>query len=247
LLEDILYTAHSHSKAYFLSKGIRRKEKWIAWHTQYAVKAALTKANNQKRCKFYNDNRANNPAVIINTITRASTQITINNCTNLSPDNKNNHLNTSNISSQTPEIVDRTNRKRKDPAPSSQPNISSTKEYTDESDEDLADSDEEPTSNLSSSPGAPKRCQRIQLITGTFTLPKKKFARKRIYCVIGLEPHNAIGTDVPITQTITGPYTKKIYESDLKNNYIKLKTADLTTTATPAQTCVAHGGELGGG
>jgi hypothetical protein len=84
LLEDILYTAHSHSKAYFLSKGIRRKEKWIAWHTQYAAKAALIKANNHKRCKFYNDNRANNPAVI-NTITRASTQTTINNCTNLSP------------------------------------------------------------------------------------------------------------------------------------------------------------------
>ena len=146
------------------------------------------------------------------------------------------------MSSQTPEIADRTNRKRKDPAPSSQPNISSTKEYTDESNEDLTDSDEEPTSNLSSSPGAPKRCQRIQLITGTFTLPKKKFARKRIYCVIGLEPHNAIGTDVPITQTKTGPYTKKIYESNLKNNYIKLKTADLTITATPAQTCVARGG-----
>ena len=245
LLEDILYTAHSHSKAYFLSKGIRRKEKWIAWHTQYAAKAALIKANNHKRCKFYNDNRANNPTVI-NTITRASTQTTINNCTNLSPDNKNNHLNTSNMSSQTPEIADRTNRKRKDPAPSSQPNISSTKEYTDESNEDLTDSDEEPTSNLSSSPGAPKRCQRIQLITGTFTLPKKKFARKRIYCVIGLEPHNAIGTDVPITQTKTGPYTKKIYESDLKNNYIRLKTADLTTTATPAHTCAARGGEGGG-
>jgi len=45
------------------------------------------------------------------------------------------------MSSQTPEIADRTNRKRKDPAPSSQPDISTTKEHMDESDEDLADSD----------------------------------------------------------------------------------------------------------
>jgi hypothetical protein len=84
LLEDIIYTAHSHSKAYFLSKGIRRKDKWIAWHTQYAAQAALIKANNKNKRKFYEGNRANNPAVI-STIARASTQTTINNCTNLSP------------------------------------------------------------------------------------------------------------------------------------------------------------------
>jgi hypothetical protein len=63
LLEDILYTAHSHSKASFLSKGIRRiKEKWVAWHTQYAAKAALIKLNNNnKRSKFYANNRVQNP------------------------------------------------------------------------------------------------------------------------------------------------------------------------------------------
>jgi hypothetical protein len=184
---------------------------------------------------------------VINTVTRASTQTTINNCTNLSPDNRNNHLNTSNMSSQTHEIVDRT--KRKDPAPSSQPDISTTKEHMDESDEDLADSDmTNPLQILAPVLVLPKkRCQHVQLITGTFTLPKKKFARKHVYRVIGLEPHNAIGTDVPIKQTKTGPYTKKIYESNLKNNYIKLKTADLTITATPAQKRAWHAAEGGGG
>jgi hypothetical protein len=64
LLEDILYTAHSHIKAYFLSKGIRSiKEKWVAWHTQYAAKAD-SKLNNNKRSKFYADNRAKAPTVI---------------------------------------------------------------------------------------------------------------------------------------------------------------------------------------
>jgi hypothetical protein len=60
---------------------------------------------------------------------------------------------------------------------------------------------------------------------------------------MGLEPRTAIGTDVPITQTKTGPYTKKNCESDLKNNHIKSKAADLTITASRscAQTCVAHG------
>jgi hypothetical protein len=40
--------------------------------------------------------------------------------------------------------------------------------------------------------------------------------RVAICCAMGLEHHNAIGTDVPITQTKTGPYTKKIYEPDSK-------------------------------
>jgi hypothetical protein len=67
-------------------------------------------------------------------------------------------------SQRPPEVVDRTKRKRNKPVPRSNFDNSIPKKYIHV--EDLADTDDDPTSKLSSSPAAPKRCHRIQIITG---------------------------------------------------------------------------------
>jgi hypothetical protein len=90
-------------------------------------------------------------------------------------------------------------------------------------DEDLADTDDDPTPNLSSSPAAPRRCHRIQIIAGAFTPPKKKFAQKRTYCVIEDSNPTPRLAQTFLLHKPKQAYTKKIYESGLKNPNIKLK------------------------